>query len=129
MNASELFKIWAPTTSVWSRWAKPVLFAEMDPSLATAPEINWPRVDIQNENGTAVVVDMPGDESVAIGIALAQDGFRPVPLFNSAAAAGAQKMAFTTVNVSAVQGMLIRGAGKLGAIQLPDNAPPAFLLD
>ena len=28
MKPSELYKLWAPEDSIWSRWAKPILFAD-----------------------------------------------------------------------------------------------------
>lgn len=126
MNGSELFNIWAPADSTWSRWAKPVLFAELDAVLPPPALIDWPRIDIQMDEGTAIVIDLPGEESVRTGIALAQDGYRPVPLFNSASG---NLLVTTTVNVGPAQSMLVAGASKLLQANLPPHAPPAFLLD
>src|SRR5207248_1336152 len=33
----QIFSAWAPDTSVWSRWVKPVLFAHLDSALSQIP--------------------------------------------------------------------------------------------
>ncbi|MBA4147277.1 MAG: hypothetical protein H0X66_04115 [Verrucomicrobia bacterium] len=129
MNGSHLFNIWAPSDSIWSRWAKPVLFAEMETVMPPSTSIDWPRIDIEQDQGTAIVIDLPGDLSVRTGIALAQDGYRPVPLFNSASGMRKHGLALTLVDVSFTQKMLMAGAERLLETHLPPNAPPAFLLD
>src|SRR5438093_11875256 len=92
MNKSRLFEIWAPPASVWSAWAKPVLFAHTTSRLlafcgydppreaATAPDVGWaPPAD----GTSAIVVDLAGATGVWLGVALAEAGFRPVPLDNA----------------------------------------------
>ena len=37
MNKEEIFAAWAPETSIWSRWVKPVLFAYLDVAAPVAP--------------------------------------------------------------------------------------------
>ena len=113
MNPSQLYKLWAPESSIWSNWAKPVLFAEMtigsaeapppDPTFPPSdtppapPNLNWaPAAD----SNTAIVLDIPGAQAVKLSVELIKSGFRPVPLFNA-----------------------------LVATPLPDAAPPVFLLD
>jgi len=81
-----------------------------------APAITTPR--------TALVVDLPGKDSVAFGLALAARGIRPVPLFN--ALPGGQA---GLVDVESIQDALIAGVDALNAAALTPDAAPAFLLD
>jgi hypothetical protein len=133
MKGSELFEAWAPPGSVWSRWAKPVLFAEAGPRLPisgdnaaapaaeSAPEPASLRMPL--DRYTAVVVDLPGAESVRIGLALAREGFLPVPLFNC----GVHPAAL--VQVGEILRCLHEGAGEVATLSFSPDAPPAFLLD
>jgi hypothetical protein len=131
LNGSDLFDIWAPPDAVWSRWAKPVLFAGSmlsSPAApagppATAEETDFSVSRFPASGSMAVVVDLPGARSVSAGVALARDGYRPVPLYNGAAHAGA------LVNVGPVLQALHDGAGTLLDLRLAPEAPPAFLLD
>ncbi len=150
MDASQLFDVWAPEDSLWSRWAKPALFAAQAPTptatpppppnampvmpvhpiegggvVVTAPP---PPEPPQYEQGpvdiwTAFVVDMPEARPVGIGLALARAGYRPVPLFNTAYHPQA------IVPVEAILNRLREGAAELQGLPIPANAPPAFLLD
>jgi hypothetical protein len=91
-------------------------------ALIASPALDAPGVP-ESWGATALVIDLPGDESVAVGLALARRGFRPVPLFNG------------TTGPSSVVDMkdliIALGAGSqvLRDITIPPNAPPAFLLD
>jgi hypothetical protein len=153
MNKAEVFEIWAPANSVWSPWAKPVLFAEEAPGEAgTALAPQSPKADIpspglqqpcphlmgtgQGEGPalhlswvpaaagqTAMVLDLPGELSVHFGLALAQRGYRPVPLYNAAPGPNA------LVDVAQIQRILFQRAPELQTTALPPEAPPAFLLD
>lgn len=120
----QLFETWAPASSVWSLWAKPVLFAgdvpAPSPALAPAePSGTAPRVD----PATALVIDLPGSRAVDLGLRVAQAGYRPVPLFNGGSYPGA------TVPVQRIVRRLAEGAEELARSPIPDDAPPAFLLD
>jgi hypothetical protein len=141
MNKEEYFSIWAPDESPWSRWAKPVLFAHLDVSAAsvafteTAMDASW--APVPNEK-VALVLDLPGAEGVLAGIALAARGYRPVPLYNAipmpavtflAAMDPVASMRFAAVNVAPILNALKYGAGQLAEMRLPNDAPPAFLLD
>jgi hypothetical protein len=139
MNKDEIFATWAPDASLWSPWTKPVLFAHLDAwNLASElPEIsgnlNWcPTI----ESRVAIVVDLPGAESVLMGVALAERGYRPVPLFNAIPLPGGQPILdpLSRRNVAAVEvlpilGALRQGAERLVGLPLLSTAPPAFLLD
>lgn len=136
MNAQQLYDVWAPPGSVWSPWAKPALFAGFGspaPSgTATPPDLppageggigESPSLAVTHHQGTAYVVDLPGARSVEMGAYLAREGYRPVPLFNTAFHPAA------VVSVGAILERLAARAGELEARGLPPEAPPAFLLD
>lgn len=138
MNRAELFDVWAPADAVWSRWAKPVLFADPPqlpppaagqgipaPDLPSVPaeEVAPPFPGFRLDSSLAVVVDLPGARSVQAGLALARQGYRPVPLFNC----GDHPAAL--VNVQPILQELTAGAESLGGFRLSPDAPPAFLLD
>ena len=139
MNKEEIFEIWAPAGAVWSRWVKPVLFSRIGLAdlVAPAPDmpVNMGWVPAANE-GIALLIDLPGEESVTMGIALAARGYRPVPLYNAIPlpsqdlppvhTAGKTVVA---VDVIPIINALDKGAAKLSALKLLDDAPPAFLLD
>jgi hypothetical protein len=149
MKPSELYKLWAPDDSIWSKWAKPVLFADemigcAEPERLAAsanvclspvwddriggPEPGPAALLSTNlapvaDGGTAIILDLPGAEAVRQGMALSQQGYRPVPLFNGAAGPAA------LVNVTPIIIALAEAADALAGLQLPAGAPPVFLLD
>lgn len=125
MNGSELFDLWAPADSVWSHWAKPVLFAEWSPAQPDQPPavLTLPELHLALDRNTAVVVDLPGLDSVLTGLALAREGLRPVPLFNGAHHAAA------VVDTGTILRLLQEGADTLAGLAFSPDAPPAFLLD
>jgi hypothetical protein len=126
----EIYDRWAPPEGLWSLWVRPNLFAQMadceapgkddgpDPWLRLAAD--W--ADAQRER-TALLVDLPGEESVWWGLALARKGYRPVPLYEVC----------TGPHEAIDQWPLLRalcvGAEFLGSLRLPADAPPAFLTD
>src|SRR5438552_17676209 len=86
MNREEIFSPWAPEASPWSRWVKPVLFAYLDSAISqilvteTAGDVSW---SPPPNDKVALVLDLPGNEGVLAGVALAARGYRPVPLYNA----------------------------------------------
>lgn len=128
MKARHLFALWAPPESPWSAWAKPALFADLDRVFAEGrdegpiPGDDAPWLPVFDRR-TAVVIDLPGVVSVTRGLQLARRGYRPVPLFNTSHAANA------VVPVREIAEMLNTGGRVLPAMELPADAPPAFLLD
>ncbi|MDB6023563.1 MAG: hypothetical protein JWQ04_3420 [Pedosphaera sp.] len=139
MNKEEIYSIWAPDESPWSRWAKPVLFAHLDSALShipvteTAGDVNWaPPPDER----VALVLDLPGQEGVLTGVALAMRGYRPVPLYNALPSPSGQPPLnplaggdMLAVNVLPILSALRAGAEQLAQLSLPSDAPPVFLLD
>jgi hypothetical protein len=133
MDAQRLYETWAPPDSVWSPWAKPVLFAafESTPAPAWQAEVGpvheagheRTRPDVYLDPEAACIVDLPGSASVEMGLVLAREGWRPVPLYNTSQHAAA------VVKVEPILSRLAGGAAELAAFGLPPQAPPAFLLD
>jgi hypothetical protein len=68
-------------------------------------------------------VDLPGAEAVAMGVALAGHGFRPVPLFNGTS--GPHEV----IEVYPIVRALAAWARTMQTQRLLPDAPPAFLLD
>lgn len=131
MKPAELYDLWAPKDSIWSNWAKPVLFADHafdDLPLSTLA--GWRSLNVAwapSDCSSAIVLDLPGAFAVWFAMALAQRGFRPVPLFNGVP--GSRFGASPVVDVSAIVSALHSAVEDLMTFKLPPNAPPAFLLD
>jgi hypothetical protein len=127
MQREALFEIWVPPGGLWSLWARPILFAQM-PEAGSGPAGGepWRALDVGWAPGageqTVLVVDLPGEESVRMGLALAGRGYRPVPLYN--ACTGPHEV----IDQGPIIEALRAGAGYLAAQALTDAAP-AFLLD
>jgi hypothetical protein len=139
MNKEEIFQAWAPDTSLWWTWAKPVLFAHLGAVVdsseipAASEDVNWCP---PTENKVVLVADLPGADGVWLGIVLAERGYRPVPLYNALPLPGGQPIldpltrhAVAAVNVLPIISALRQAAGGLAGCQIPSDAPPAFLLD
>lgn len=139
MNKDEIFNAWAPEGSLWWTWTKPVLFSHLDRVMATTEVCATPgNVDWcpPLESKVVVVVDLPGAESVMMGMALADRGYRPVPLFNAIPLPGGEPVldpfsgrAVAAVDVLPIVGALRQGAERLAGLQISNDAPPVFLLD
>ena len=139
-----VFDAWAPPDSIWSRWTKPVLFATArnvpatgaattpSPLVLDRARIEPPPAGVTTyrsapaAGGIAIVVELPGDEAVRAGLALAHLGFRPVPLFNALVPFGRM---VPSVDVTPTVRALEANAPALRALSLAPDAPPAFLLD
>lgn len=130
MTDKELYRIWAPLGKKWIEWVRPVPFVEIQEHskeyLFTLFEV--PAMDFPEERfaDAALIVDLPGAESIELGIALAKEGYRPIPVFNGTIE---QKGARATVDNQSVGMGLIHGAKELQKITLEDDARPVFLLD
>jgi hypothetical protein len=130
MTKQSLFDIWAPASAMWARWAKPVLFSQMDSiapeeKIALEPpfDVRWA---VDSDRATAIVVDLPGAQGVSAALSLAAIGYRPVPLFNACPAPAGDT---ALVAVRPIMIALASVASSLQSCGLPDDAPPAFLLD
>jgi hypothetical protein len=122
-NAEAAHQTWIPPGGLWSLWAKSVLFAQMGKFMELPPlptvEAPWAAA-----LGKAVVIlDVPGQQAVLLGLALAQHGYRPVPAFNGCHGPHA------VIPQYPIQQALCLGARRLSELSLPPDAPPVFLLD
>jgi hypothetical protein len=127
MLRDEIFRIWAPPSSVWSPWVKPVLFSHMDPVL---PDATLETVDIAwadaADGSTAMVLDLPCASGISMGIALMKLGYRPIPLYNACPEDFGKP---SLVEVRPILSGLSSAAKLLRDLSLADDAPPIFLLD
>ena len=130
MTDKEMFRIWTPAGKKWVDWVRPVPFVQINEyskgykfSNFSIPTINYLE---ENCKATAVIIDLPGAESVKEGIALAKAGFRPIPIFNGTIE---QPGARATVDNQTVGVALMWGTLELEKINISDDAMPAFLLD
>jgi hypothetical protein len=131
MNKHQAFAAWAPTDSIWSVWAKPVLFAHMSSrplevpppsSPLTTPPFQAPPAS----DRTAIVLDLPGSDAILFAVVLAAVGYRPVPLYNSVRASPGSPAA---LDMTPVLSALQHAAPQLASLFIPPDAPPVFLLD
>ncbi len=129
MRGKEIYKIYAPIGAKWTEWVRPVPFVAID-IYNREPIYDWVERNIlsvqQYENDTAIFIDLPGKDSIELGISLAKIGYRPIPLFN-----GTNEPIGTeaTIDTYLIERCLINGSEKLKNIALKKDANPAFLLD
>ena len=74
MTKDQIYRIWRPDDSPWSRWVKPVLFSYMVEEELPAQGTLRRKWGIPHSSDTAIIVDMPGEEGVAVGLALSESG-------------------------------------------------------
>ncbi len=126
----EIYKIWAPSGKKWVDWVRPVPFIEMEnyEKGYHIPPITVSSITYLDESwrDAAILVDMPGAESVKEGLGLAKLGFRPIPIFNGTVE---QTGARATVDNESATFALYRGAEILQQMELAEDARPAFLTD
>jgi hypothetical protein len=132
MKAEDVYSIWAPCDSEWSPWAKPTLFAQMGNIEVLEGAAGWSNVDTSSipapQSDTALIVDLPGAASMQWGMALAERGYRPVPLYNGCLYPGIDRSK-ALVDVAPLLDVVMWGTLPLQRMSIPPNAPPAFLLD
>ena len=130
MTGREIFNIWAPKGCKWVEWVRPVPFVAIGNGLKEYGIYNLMKNDIKYTNKssktTAIIVDLPGYESVEEAIELAKIGYRPIPIYNGT---NEQDGAVSTSDNRAVEIALIKGAVKIEKLDISKDAPPAFLLD
>ncbi|MBQ8188375.1 MAG: hypothetical protein IJZ44_01195 [Lachnospiraceae bacterium] len=130
MTAKEIYRIWAPAGKAWVDWVRPVPFigiGEHSKQYACS-SFQVPRPDVSDEiyRDGAVFVDLPGEESVSMGIALAKQGYRPIPVYNGTIE---QMGSRATVDNQTVGEALLMASDELSQIEISDDALPVFLLD
>lgn len=128
MTDERIFEAWAPDGALWTPWAKPVLFANLSRLPVTHPLLErWRSLDVSQipsaRGTTAIVIELPGADGVVMGLALANRGYRPVPLYNVTVGPNA------VIDVDEIAGALRLGADEVSRMRIAPDAPPAFLLD
>lgn len=129
MTGKEIYRIWAPNGAKWIDWVRPVPFVVInnDLKLYNISDFKSTNIDyIKESTNTAIIVDLPGVESIKEGISLCNFGFRPIPIYNGTIE---QEGARATTDNKVITTGLIYGASKLEKISIKNDAPPAFLLD
>ena len=149
MTPQHIYDAWAPAASEWSQWVKPVLFAHLPVTLDASADVvvdnslaeRLPRSD----GATALVLDLPGALGAQMAGPLVERGYRPVPLYNSCPSPvwsgqsesvasflfseSAPPVGRPAVDVLPILQALQTNAPLLRGARLPQEAPPAFLLD
>jgi len=136
MTGRELYEAWAPAQDEWSPWVKPVLFEEIDEqgNLIAPPDTRFEsglQCRIGARRDTAIVVDLPGVQSLTAGFELARDGYRPVPLYNTTSGRrqGIPPDKCVLSDVSALVTVLSQAPPEYVRNAIAGDNPPAFLLD
>jgi hypothetical protein len=136
MNCEEVFAVWAPPDSIWSPWVAPVLFAQTDWAGRIKPEVVEPRHLPWLRHltrDTAMVVDLPGADSVEAGFALAAAGWRTVPLYNASLApervGASPTVSYAVVDMGPIVSAVSRVTTSLQRLEFSQHPAPAFLLD
>ena len=125
-----LYATWAPSGTTWSSWVKPVLFSHAtvgaDEVALTATSALPSLPPLPPADGkTAIVIDLPAADTIAMTPALLSAGYRPIPLFN---AVPGKRIESSAVNVEPlIHGLIVFGE-YIRRASLPPSAPPAFLL-
>lgn len=130
MKGKEVYKIWAPSNNKWTSWVRPVPFVEIDYNFKIYQSDNFQISKIEDVkdlgNNSAIIIDLPGIESIEAGIEFAKLNFIPIPVYNGTMEQ--EGVLSTTDNKEIIYG-LIKYARILKDIKVDDNAKPAFLLD
>jgi hypothetical protein len=141
MTREEIYSIWAPPSSAWAPWVSPVPFASLecgDPIGGAFVPVNkgeWlPQAAEQN---TGLIINLRGDHSLGLALALAKRGWRPVPVFNASPShiretispSGQTLENVEVIDTIRIRNLLCQLAPALATLNLPDSAPPAFLID
>lgn len=130
MNGIDVYKRWAPFGKKWVDWVRPVPFTLINEKFKVSEIYNFyiPNLNYINEvkSDIAIIVDLPGCDSIMEGIALAKIGYRPIPIYNGT---NEQEGSMATTDNHSIVAGLIWGIKELEKINLDDNAPPVFLLD
>jgi hypothetical protein len=145
MSIETVYDAWRPESSIWSRWVKPVLFSYLTPGdLVREPDAELAREwNVSHEAQTAVLIDLPGAEGLLVALALARAGWRPIPVYNAipfptddpetdlplSITRVSRVRAITTVDLDPVLRAIVRFTPTLLDCHLPNDAPPAFVID
>jgi hypothetical protein len=145
MTGQELFKTWAPNDSTWSQWVSPALFAQIACTEGAAavrvdaPAPTWPGEKASPES--AVIIDLPGADSIRLAMALAKLGYRPVPIINASPGpvglqlnflpkpANVSPRSIVVLDMSSLVREICIATELLQKLFFASDAPPVFILD
>jgi len=139
-----VFKTWAPSDSAWSQWVSPALFAQIACTVGAAadgvdvPVPTWREEKTSPES--AVIVDLPGADSIRLAMALAKRGYRPVPIINASPGPVGLQLTFlpptnvsrqsvVVLDMSSLVREICMGTAFLQKLSFASDAPPVFILD
>jgi hypothetical protein len=135
LGATALHGAWAPAAkSPWRPYYKPTLAASVSIVRSAAAPVHSPgtpaaelsaaslagSIDLRN---TAVLVDLPGEESVAWASVLARSGFQPVLAVNN------WPHPKGVLRLERALGALLYYAEASASARPPESAPPVFVLE
>jgi len=148
MTPEEVYRVWAPADSIWSPWVVPVPFAEIvctnQANEKVGSELETIGAEFRVSQDLAIVIDLPGGDSIRLGMSLALRGFRPVPVIDGSPGPGpflvspqepspdelpSAETNGPAVDMREILRALCLGADFLRTLRLSESAPPAFLLD
>jgi len=89
-------------------------------------DISWLGEPAQIKKDTAIILEIPGEQSVREAVELAKIGYCPVPLFNGVAS---DKNAMEMVETNKICSELYNLSNPLSQLRIADDAPPVFMLD
>lgn len=130
MHRKETYKIWAPRNVKWTDWIRPVPFIGIDKPKQRGEFIRYeiPKLFYikKHKKNIVIIIDINGVNSIREGIALAQIGYRPIPVLNGT---NPNTNCKAVTDNEIVEPLLVWGAEELKKIEIKPNANPAFLLD
>ena len=131
MTNEEIYQIWRPEDSPWSQWVKPVVFSFLSPDAPKGRAYSGQEWKVELHPDTAIIVDLAGAEGVAAGLALTRGGYLPVISYNACPSSPVFELvaAPVVVDMTSILTALCETTEEFAALDLSDEAPPAFLLD
>lgn len=130
MTSAEVYQIWRPEAWTWSRWVKPVVFAFLRKEDLERDEYAVPEWQAVLHSDTAIIADLPGEEGIRAGMALARAGYLPVPVYNACPTGEAHEAdSRVAIDMSGILAAICGASRELASFDLSRNAPPVFILD
>jgi hypothetical protein len=134
-----IYQVWRPEGSPWSKWVKPVVFAFLRPGDHGDDQYTVQDWQVPPHPDAAIVADLPGAESVSAGIALARAGYLPVLVYNAcptevtggvSSELDSQHISPpVAVDMSSILSAICSTTKELASVAISAQAPPVFLLD
>jgi hypothetical protein len=114
------FARWRAAAGQWAQFMKPALLvtaaADILPEPPQVPALSW----LIPASDRALVIDLPAEEAVGYGVALAQMNWAVIPMFNTTSGTAEVKPTAALIRT-------LRAASS--ALSPKTSGPPAFLID